>query len=349
MTSTTSDIEIHGDPDSQAATWFARLQGDDVSPQDRRDFQRWLNTDARNAAAWSSVSGAWNDMASIEDDPAFAALRADALNAGQTGAGRDRARSFDRRTWGLAAASLLVSAGGLFATQRWLGGSDVKKPAPAAAADEPVFSTAVGERSTFRLADSSVVTLSTDSAVRVNQWGDKRRLTLLRGQAFFQVAKDASRPFVVTAGDKSVTALGTSFDVRMEPGKLSVTLVEGRVRIAGATPKGERRVEMDAGSRFVAASATDWAISTVDTAKESAWLQGRLVFDGEPLSAVVAEMNRFSERKLALADPALGATPVSGVFRTGQIDAFVAALKTYGLADVGRSDAQQVQLVRPRA
>ncbi len=344
MTSTTSDIEIHGDPDSQAATWFARLQGDDVSLQDRRDFQRWLNADARNAAAWSSVSDAWNDMASVEEDPAFAALRADALGVNQA-----RARNFDRRTWGLAAASLLVSAAGLFATQRWMGGEEAKKPAPSPAADEPVFSTAVGERSTFRLADSSVVTLSTDSAVRVNHWGGERRLTLLRGQAFFQVAKDASRPFVVTAGDKSVTALGTSFDVRMEPGKFSVTLVEGRVRIAGATPRGERRVEMDAGSRFVAATPSDWAISTVDTAKESAWLQGRLVFDGEPLSAVVAEMNRFSERKLSLADPALGATPVSGVFRTGQIDAFVAALKTYGLADVGRTDAQQVQLVRPRA
>jgi transmembrane sensor len=344
MTSTTSGNEIHDDPDSAAALWFARLQGDDVSLQDRRDFQRWLNADARHAAAWNGVSGTWNDLSAIEEDPAFAAMRADALGIDQA-----RAKSFDRRTWGLAAASLLVSAGGLFATQRWLGGEPAKKPSSIPMTDEPVFSTAVGERSTFRLADNSVVTLSTDSAVRVNQWGQERHLTLLRGQAFFQVAKDAARPFVVTAGDKSVTALGTSFDVRMEPGKLSVTLVEGRVRIAGATPKGERRVEMDAGSRFVAANATDWAISTVDTAKESAWLQGRLVFDGEPLSAVVAEMNRFSERKLALADPTLGATPVSGVFRTGQIDAFVAALKTYGLADVGRADAQQVQLVRPRA
>jgi transmembrane sensor len=128
---------------------------------------------------------------------------------------------------------------------------------------------------------------------------------------------------------------------------LSVTLVEGRVRIAGASPQGERRVEMSAGSRFVAADRADWAIATVDTAKEAAWLQGRLVFDGEPLSSVVAEMNRFSDRKLALADPALAATPVSGVFKTGQIDAFVAALRTYGLAEVGRSDGKQVELVSP--
>ena len=343
MTSTTSGKEIHDDPDSAAALWFARLQGDDVPPRDRREFERWLKADARNAAAWEDLDRTWNNLAAIERDPAFAALRADALGAGE------RRPHWNRRTLGLAAAGLVAAVGGGIVGKRWLSGEASRAPA----ADEPVFSTAVGERSTFRLADNSVVTLSTDSAVRVNHWAEERRLTLLRGQAFFQVAKDPSRPFVVAAGDKRVTAVGTAFDVRMDPGKLSVTLVEGRVRIAADAPAnghgGERRVEMSAGSRFVAADPADWLISAVDTAKESAWLKGRLVFDGEPLSAVVAEMNRFSERKLMLADPGLGATPVSGVFKTGQIDAFVAALKTYGLADVGRADGERVELVRPRA
>ena len=338
MTSTTSGKERHDDPASTAASWFARLQGDDVSSQDRRDFQQWLNADARNANAWNDVRAAWDDVSGLEQDPAFAALRADAL-----GAGHDQPRRLNRRALGLAAAGLVATIGGALLSRRWL---DMDK-APSPAADEPVFTTAVGERSTFRLADNSVVTLSTDSAVRVNHWGAERRLTLLRGQAYFQVAKDKTRPFIVTAGDKQVTAVGTAFDVRLEPGKLSVTLVEGRVRIAGASPQGQRRVEMSAGSRFVAADRVAWAITSVDTARESAWLQGRLVFDGEPLSSVVAEMNRYSVRKLALADPALAATPVSGVFKTGQIDAFVAALRTYGLAEVGRSNDNQVELVAP--
>jgi len=340
MTSTTSGKEIRDDRASAAATWFARLQGDDVSSQDRLDFQQWLSADAANATAWNDMVGTWDSLSSLERDPALAALRADAL-----GATEGRPRHLNRRALGLAAASVATLVGGVILGRRWFG--EAKLPAPAA--DEPVFTTAVGERSTFRLADASVVTLSTDSAVRVNHWDKERRLTLLRGQAFFQVAKDPSRPFVVAAGDKQVTAVGTAFDVRMEPGKLSVTLVEGRVRIAGASPRGDRKVEMSAGSRFVAADPADWTISSVDTAKEAAWLQGRLVFDGEPLSAVIAEMNRFSDRKLAVADPALGATPVSGVFKTGQIDAFVAALKTYGRADVGRADDRRVELVRPRA
>jgi len=305
----------------------------------RREFERWLKADVRNAMAWDDLNGTWNSFSDLENNSDFAALRADALNAG------DKRPHLNRRSLGLAAAGLVAAVGGAVVGKRWVGDAT----APASPPEEPVFSTAVGESSTFRLADNSVVTLSTDSAVRVNHWVKERRLTLVRGQAFFQVAKDASRPFVVAAGDKRVTAVGTAFDVRMEPGKLSVTLVEGRVRIAADEPKGERRVEMSAGSRFVAAEPADWAISTVDTAKESAWLKGRLVFDGEPLSAVIAEMNRFSERKLSLSDPALGATPVSGVFKTGQIDAFVAALKTYGLADVGRADDKQVELVRPRS
>lgn len=338
MTSTTSGKQIHDDPDSAAALWFARLQGDDVPPHDRREFERWLKADDRNAAAWESLDRTWSGLAAIENDPVFAALRADALGAG------DKRPHLNRRALGLAAAGLVAAVGGAIVGKRWLGDGGALAPS----ADEPVFTTAVGERSTFRLADNSVVTLSTDSAVRVNRWAKERRLTLLRGQAFFQVAKDPARPFVVAAGDKRVTAVGTAFDVRLETGKLSVTLVEGRVRIAADGPQGERRVEMSAGSRFVAADSADWQISAVDTAKEAAWLKGRLVFDGEPLSAVVAEMNRFSERKLALADPTLGATPVSGVFKTGQIDAFAAALKTYGLADVGRADARRVELVRPR-
>ncbi|PZR34340.1 FecR domain-containing protein [Caulobacter segnis] len=338
MTSTPSEHERPADPASAAATWFARLQDGDVSLQDQRDFQRWLNADPRHADAWGAVNAAWDDLSRLEDDPALAAMRADALSIDAS-----RPRRPSRRDFGLAAAGLIAAAGGAALSWRWLTGDKAVPPAP----DEPVFTTAVGERSTFRLPDNSVVTLGTDSAIRVHHWDQQRRLTLLRGQAYFEVAKDKARPFIVAAGDKAVTAVGTAFDVRLDPGKLSVTLVEGRVRIAGASPNGPRRVEMSAGSRFVAADNADWTIASIDTAKEAAWVQGRLVFDGEPLSTVVAEMNRFSTRKLTVSDAALAATPVSGVFKTGQVEAFATALRTYGLAEIGRSDPRAIELVPP--
>lgn len=335
--------ERHDSPDSAAAVWFARLQGDDVSMEDRRAFQAWLDADSRNGDAWDRCGRVWSDLGLLEAHPGFEALRAEAL-----GSPAAPARAISRRgALTAVAASLVMAATGVIVGRRWI--ETATHPDETGDSADPTFMTAVGERSTFHLADGSIVTLSTASAVKVHPWDRERRLTLLRGQAYFEVSKDASRPFVVTVGDKHVTALGTAFDIRMDPGKLSVTLVEGRVRIDGPSPRGERVVEMSAGSRFVAADAADWSIADVDTVKELSWLQGLLVFDGEPLSAVVDEMNRFSRRKLLVSDPKVAATPVSGVFKTGQIDAFVAAIRSYGLADVGRSDDRQIELIRPRA
>lgn len=341
MTSTTPVNDRHDDPDSAAAAWFARLQGDAVLVEDRRAFERWLAADPRNTTAWARCQDVWSGLSLLDADPALAALRADALAAEDA-----PSRGFSRR--GLLTAAGLVAMVGGGAAVGWRVLGEKRAPAAGSSAD-PTFTTAVGELSTFHLADGSMVTLSTDSAVRVDPWDRERRLTLVRGQAFFKVAKDVARPFVVAVGDKLVTAVGTAFDVRLDPGKLSVTLVEGRVRIAGPSPRGDRMVEMSAGSRFVAADAADWTIAAIDTAKESSWLQGRLVFDGEPLSAVVDEMNRFSTRKLRVADPVVAATPVSGVFKTGQVDAFVAAVRSYGLADIGRADGDEIVLIRPRA
>jgi transmembrane sensor len=341
MTPTTPGNETHDDPDSAAATWFARLQGDAVLVEERRAFERWLAADPRNVEAWDRCRRVWSDLSLLESNPALDALRADAL-----GATVDTPRRLNRRgLLAIAAGVVAVVGTGAILGRNLL----VKAGSLGAPSADPTFTTAIGELATFHLADGSAVTLSTDSAVKVDHWDRERRLTLLRGQAFFKVAKDAARPFVVAVGDKLVTAVGTAFDVRMDPGKLSVTLVEGRVRIAGPSPRGDRMVEMSAGSRFVAADAADWNIASVDTVKESSWLQGRLVFDGEPLSAVVDEMNRFSARKLRVSDPKVAATPVSGVFKTGQVDAFVAALRSYGLADVGAVDATQIELIRPRA
>uniref|UniRef100_B0SXJ1 Anti-FecI sigma factor, FecR n=1 Tax=Caulobacter sp. (strain K31) TaxID=366602 RepID=B0SXJ1_CAUSK len=342
MNSTPPVNERQEDPDSAATTWFARLQGDAVLVEDRRAFERWLGADARNAAAWDRCKGVWDRLSLLDSDPALAALRADALGASDASSSR-----LSRR--GLLTAAGVVAMVGSGAAVAWRLMPKGASSSTSTASADPTFTTAVGELSTFHLADGSVVTLSTDSAVKVDPWNRERRLSLLRGQAFFKVAKDAARPFVVAVGDKLVTAVGTAFDVRLDPGKLSVTLLEGRVRIAGPSPRGDRMVEMSAGSKFVAADAADWNIAAVDAVKESSWLQGRLVFDGEPLSAVVAEMNRFSTRKLRVSDPRVAATPVSGVFKTGQVDAFVAAIRSYGLADVGRVDGQEIELIRPRA
>ena len=340
---TPADIERLDALDNEAATWFARLKAEPVLAADRAVFDRWVKLDARHAAAWARYNRLWADLSLLEQDPLVAALRADAMGTGARLAARP-----DRRAMVAIAATVLIAVlgAGAMLGQRWI------LPAPLArqaASADPTFTTGVGQQAAFRLKDGSLVTLSTDSAVRVDGWGRERRVSLLRGQAYFEVAKDRKHPFVVAAGDKRVTAVGTAFDVRLDPGKLSVTLVEGRVRIAGPAPRGggDQMVEMTAGSRFTAPTGADWRIAQVDAVREASWLQGRVVFDGQPLASVVDEMNRYSTRKLTVADARLGATPVSGVFKTGQVDAFVAAVESYGLARVGHADDRQVELVRP--
>ncbi len=93
------------------------------------------------------------------------------------------------------------------------------------------YATRIGERSTIRLADGSVVTLDTASRVSLDLTTANREVHLLGGQANFEVAKDKARPFVVYAGDRRITAVGTAFDVRLDQREVCVTLVDGKVSV----------------------------------------------------------------------------------------------------------------------
>ena len=216
------------------------------------------------------------------------------------------------------------------------------------------YATAVGEKTAVTLPDGSVVTLNTDSVLRTRADRDRRLVYLDKGQAFFRVAKNARRPFIVHAAGRTVTAVGTAFDVRVDARRFEVTLVEGKVRVeAPAAPpargpaasSGEptpvRATEMLAGDQFVAADPRHWSVSQTDTGRETAWLSGRLKFQGEPLGEVAEEFNRYSERKIVVADPALARRPISGTFQATDEEAFVQALQVAGLAQVSaRSDAE---------
>jgi transmembrane sensor len=221
-----------------------------------------------------------------------------------------------------------------------------------------VYRTAVGERRTVELPDVSVVTLNTDTVLRTQRDGERRLLFLEEGQAFFQVAKDPDRPFVVTAAGRTVTALGTTFDVRIEKGEFKVTLVEGKVRVetlvprapqrALAAPKDEPAVqatEMVAGSQLIAPANEDWRITRTNVAVETSWTKGRLIFDHEKLGAVIDELNRYSDRKIVLGDPELAEMRIGGTFKPGDVSGFVAALEEYQVARGGRVSQYTVELL----
>ncbi len=206
------------------------------------------------------------------------------------------------------------------------------------------YRTAIGERAAVKLADGSTLTLNTDSFLPACRRGmaRTRQVELVRGEAYFQVAKDAAHPFVVAGGGNHVTALGTAFSVRVAERQFAVALTEGTVEGGHARrplrhpPSGgrleadARDVRCEAGRRRTGGGLAAWPHQLrCGSARD-----------------VVAEMNRYSGRKLVLRDAALGAVPFSGVLDTNGGDALASALESYRIARVAQRDARELVLVR---
>jgi len=189
-----------------------------------------------------------------------------------------------------------------------------------------MFATVLGEQRTETLADGTILRLNTESVAEVRITHRGREVTLRSGEAIFNVAKDASRPFVVSAGGGTVTAVGTEFQVRSVAGTVAVTLMTGRVQVARAS---RREVEWLNPGQQASFSQTGSGIVTrnVNVTALTSWMNGRLEFRGALLRDVVAEANRYSAKKIRIEDPSIGGLALSGSFRTGDTDRIVAALE----------------------
>lgn len=324
-----------GLPDS-AESWLARLRSRALSPSEQRAFDAWLEQDA-NRAAFEQMSRLWSDMESIRAHPRVLAMREQAL-AG--------AAAVSRARWTRAVAAIVVAGGIGIAAIAF----HYRTAAPQVASQDTAmdYETRVGQKSTITLPDGSLVVLDTDSAIRAWSTASERRIRLTRGRAFFDVAQDAARPFSVTAGSNTVTALGTSFDVALTPAAMEVTLVTGQLRVHGqGSAAAEHGVEMHAGQHLIATSDKPWTLREADSRIDTGWLRGQLVFDEAPLGEIAAALNRYSTKKIVIDDPHVASKKLSAVLVAGDIDTFIQAAGTLGLARVGANDARRVELVEP--
>lgn len=291
---------------AEAEDWFARLRTSNCPPGERARFERW-RAEPAHAAAYARTERLWRGIGGLSEHAELRRMAAEALAA------TDPRRARRRRVPLALAASLaacLVLLGGWL----WL-----RPSAPV------VHATAPGQRDTVVLEDGSRLLLNGDSAVAVRYGRRGRDLVLERGEALFEVAHDAGRPFRVQAGDGEVTALGTRFQVRRQPARVTVTLLEGRVAVA--RPDTRARLTLAPGEQAVLADGAPIATRRVDAEAASSWTRGRLLFRAAPLAEVVEEVNRYAARPLRLADPTLGATPVSGTFPIGDSPSVALALQ----------------------
>jgi transmembrane sensor len=186
----------------------------------------------------------------------------------------------------------------------------------------------VGSVTSIALRDGSRVTLNTASRVHVSLNESERHVELEAGEAFFEVAHDATRPFVVTAGTRRIIAVGTRFSVRMEGDEVRVVVTEGKVRF-------ER--DENAGAELLVAGQTAHSTRNAILVQEKtahdaetalSWRSGYLTFDETTLADAVAEFNRYTERKIRIADPKLAAIRINGKFRSSNADEFVELLRS---------------------
>jgi len=312
----------------QAAHWDMRLRSPACTAADREDFAEWCAQDTEHGHAFDELQlGVRGLKEAYAASPRLRAMR-------------DRAHALRPapRPWRIAAAIGAIAIG-VAGVAVWKVDSD--NPASRIAAVEvprgapSIYQTAVGERTTVTLSDGSKVTLNTRSRMVVSYAADRRDVTLVAGQALFEVAHNAARPFVVTAGSRKVTAVGTAFDVRLDPQQVRVTMIEGKVKVERARSPVWRALVPDArslvaGQQMTASNqSADATVRQADIATETSWRDGVVVFDDEPLSQAVAEINRYALLPIVVGDAQLSQFRVNGRFRTGEPSVFVGAVTAY--------------------
>jgi len=201
------------------------------------------------------------------------------------------------------------------------------------------LTTQVGEIRRVPLADGSLAAINTDAAVEVDLDAKVRAIALQKGEAWFQVAKDEDRPFVVTAGQVRVRAVGTAFSVRRKAMGAVVMVTEGVVEAWSETGGGRRKIR--AGEQvFVSdgAGPAQPVSRPLEMERALAWRDGQIVLDGDTVAAAAAEFNRYNLRKIVVADPALEARRIVGWFRTNEPESFARAVALAHDASIQASD-----------
>jgi transmembrane sensor len=284
----------------QAAEWATRIDAGTIDPDTNETLRRWLEEDPRHAGALLRAEAALSfldrgrALAGVvpKPEPRPIWIRRKLLFAGAALAA------------GIAGVAILLSA-------------------------PHRYDTRVGEIRQVPLSDGSLVAINTQSAVEVAMHPDVREVTLTRGEAWFKVAHDKNRPFIVSAGRIRVRAVGTAFSVHRHDDGADVLVTEGVVE-TWTVGEEERRVRVEAGSKaYVAEYEPPKPIqASADIGRSLAWREGQIVLEGETLDDAVAQFNRYNTRKLVISDASLAEERLVGQFRATEPLTFADAVAT---------------------
>ena len=278
-----------------AADWLMRLQDDsaDHGDADWVEFDAWLSASPRHAAAYDEALAVWTELGEMSAGLSAAAAPVPLVPRATP---RSGARRWFSIGIGAAVAAALVAA-----------------VMPLALNPTQTYETGRGQTRSVALADGSVIHMNAQSKITVRLTRGERRVAMNDAQATFDVAKDANRPFLITAGDRTVRVVGTEFDVSHRGENLAVTVRRGIVEVRPDAATAQGALRLVHGQRLEHAAGGLSRVSTVNPEDAFAWRTGRLVYRDRPLSEVVAELNRHFDQDIRLADAAAGRQRISGV------------------------------------
>lgn len=342
----------------EAASWFVEFRAGDIDTQARKEFHQWLRRSPDHIQAYLDIAATYAelpapngeldvqaliDAARPSPDPNVVPLELPFLEvpgsvvSGISGLTRS-ARTRSSRALAIAASFLLATT----AIGTWL------------YIARDTYTTSIGEHRSLTLADGSTVELNSRSRIRIRYTDDERRIVLLDGQALFQVAKNARRPFIVHVNDTQVRAVGTQFDVYRKPSATIVTVIEGRVAIlptsntetAGAAPSAPvtaaapSAIFLGAGEQLTVGPKTAPKPHAINPNTATAWTQRQLIFENASLNEVAEEFNRYSARTIIVETGNFDTFHISGTYSSTNPESLLRFLRVQPGIKLVESDSE---------
>ncbi len=321
MTSLTQTSALSDSLLDKASWWVARLSSDQLGESDLQAFALWLAESESHKLAYDEIADLWLDLGvvkhlplnaeSVDSSPVNGAVNGKTIDDTALSSSSNVVNLFGETIRGLSSwpKGLALAASVVFAIAlmpNLLNNSEPQR-----------FSTAIGELESIDLADGSTITLNTNTRLEVLLSDKQRRITLEHGEAFFEVAKDSNRPFIVESCSSEVQAIGTAFNVHCSLGSSAVAVTEGIVKVTDimSNRSAENSQTLKMGESIVLQDTGGlMAPDKIDINRIASWRRGELIFSNTRLSDVLDEINRYSNRPIGLGSPELQSIRVTGRF-----------------------------------
>jgi transmembrane sensor len=290
--------------------WLIALREEPDNAELCDRFDVWLSQHGDNVSAWQEAQNLWNVMGQVP----HASQRCSPASI--SGWRRHMSRRALHKAGAGAIAAVCLMALALPSFTLWL---------------EADYSTSVAESREIHLEDGSTVFLGAESALAVDLAGQDRRIRLLTGEAYFEVAPDPRRPFKVTANDVTTTVLGTGFDVKLSSQSVAVAVEHGRVGVSSPRATDNLTEPLVAGDWVRVASNGDIERGNADPETAASWRRGLLVVRDQSVGDVIDVIRRHLQGKIVIVDPGLEARRVTGVYDLKRpLDALSAVAEVHG-------------------